>query len=251
MTLQLPRPEGAPAFVLGHRGARARAAENSILAFDLALQEGADGVEIDVRLSSDGELVVVHDELIRPDGTHARVRVGRLSSAQLQRLRMQGEPIPTLREVLEWGARKNAVLNVELKRNVSAPGWMARRAAQMVAQIGTDNVFFSSFDPLIVWQTARALREVPSALLMYEGQRRSQRVVESSPTVLKMMGARGFHPSRQMVTQEGIERRKSQGLFVVVWTVNDPEEAEQLVDWGVDAIITDNPREIVEHLRQH
>lgn len=249
MRLHLPRPEGTSPLILGHRGARARAPENSLAAYELALQEGADGVELDVRMSADGELFVIHDERIRPDGSTKRVRVGKLTSSQLKRLRLEGQPLLTLREALQWGADRKAILNVELKRNVAAAGWMARRATEMVEAICAPNVFISSFDPLIVWQAARALPEVPAALLMYERQAWGPRVIESYPSFLKMLKARGFHPDRPLVTQAGVARRREQGLFVVVWTVNDPDEAERFARWGVDGIITDNPREIVERLR--
>src|SRR5688572_18628019 len=116
----LRRPPGARPFVLGHRGARHAAPENTQRAFELALSEGADGVELDVRLDRSGRAIVLHDAgLARvTQGIDAR-QVAELSAAEVDAAHVGGgEPIPVLIDVLAWAEEREARVNVELKGDV-------------------------------------------------------------------------------------------------------------------------------------
>src|SRR5690606_37488045 len=109
MTLPFPR-----ALVLGHRGSPLRAPENSLRSFALALEAGADGVELDVQRSADGVPVVIHDPTLERTG-HGEGPVAARTWEELSRLTGGGEPIRSLRQAADWAAATGAWLNVEIK----------------------------------------------------------------------------------------------------------------------------------------
>lgn len=238
------RAAGAPPLVLGHRGARARAPENTFAAFDLAMDEGADGVELDVRMTSDGALVIAHDDELHL-ASGRTVQVSKLSSAQLASLpESEHPPIPTLAAVLDWAAARAALLNVELKGDVPQPAWLARKAVRLLEPLETSGILVSSFDPRQVAIVARR-RIVPVGLLIHSGQSIARRLLDLSPLTYRALGALAVHPERTLITESLMASLARDGALVNTWTVNDPDEAVRLADLGVDALITDRPREIL------
>lgn len=240
------RPATRP-FVLGHRGARKRAAENTAAAFDLAMSEGADGIELDVRLDRDGDVVVIHDaDLARVTGGRDSRRVEDVGRRELDSIDVGGgERVPRLEDVLDWARRYAARVNVELKRDVSRrPSfvWKVVRLIQRAPRAG-ERIVVSSFDPLLVAAAARLLPSVPAGWLV--AQRR--RVPGRSP-LEKLVGAKAVHPHFSLVTGDSIAPWQKDGLLVNVWTVNDVDEARRLASLGVDAIITDEPGKILAGL---
>lgn len=236
------RQPGERPFVLGHRGARADAPENTMRAFELALTQGADGLEIDVRMSADGELFIAHDPALHVNGHQAPVPLAELTSAQISRLRLpSGEPIPRLGEVLELQKSTGTRLNVELKGDVQNPLWMAERTARWIRRHGGSGILFSSFHPWIVASLARLLPEIPTGLLIEEEQ-----TIMSRWAPYRLLGAVAVHPQASLVTEERVAKWKRQGALINVWTVNKPSEAWRLADLGVDAIITDAPARILQ-----
>jgi glycerophosphoryl diester phosphodiesterase len=233
------RKEGRRPFVLGHRGARALCPENTMLAFQRALDDGADGVELDVRMSADCELFISHDDTLKTES--GGVSLKSLSAAQVHALRMQsGEPVPTLREVLHFQARTGAYLNVELKGDVPSPQWMARRAAAEIGQHGGQGIVLSSFNPRQVFLLAQLLPEVPAALLFEHKQRLLPRLLP-----LGILGASAAHPEACLIDSALMTRLRAKVPLINVWTVNEVAEARRLSELGVDGIITDNPRLIL------
>ena len=100
--------------VLGHRGSPARAPENTLLAFRLALEEGADGVELDVQPAGDGAPVVIHDASLERT-TDSTGRIAGLTWEAVAAARSRGEPVPRLEQAAAWAAESGAWLNVEIK----------------------------------------------------------------------------------------------------------------------------------------
>lgn len=241
------RAAGAPPLVLGHRGARARAPENTIAAFDLAMDEGADGVELDVRMTSDGALVIAHDDELHL-ASGRRVRVSKLSSAQLAGIPTSDHPaVPTLEATLDWAVSRGALLNVELKGDVPQAAWMARKAVRLLEHLETSGILVSSFNPHQVAIVARR-RIVPVGLLLHAGQSFARRLLDLSPLTYRALGAQAVHPERTLVSTSLMKSLKRDGAIVNAWTVNDPDEAIRLANLGVDALITDYPREILAAL---
>lgn len=231
--------------VYGHRGARARAPENTIEAFDLALREGADGIELDVRMTSDGQLVILHDGHL-PLGDGRGARVDRLSFAQATELgKRLGITIPTLDEALAWHRDTGKLTNVELKGDVPQRGWLAQKSAERIRHYGTDGILLSSFHPELVLRSVRYLPNVPVALLLEAG---TLDTISRATSGWRLLGATGVHPQRTLLTPSYMEPLKRKGAFVNTWTVNDEEEAVRLADLGVDGIVTDRPLEILAAL---
>ena len=145
------RKGGARPLVLGHRGARHAAPENSMKAFELALAEGADGVELDVRLDGDGRVIVLHDRTLERVSKGAETRdVEALGAAELARVDIgDGERAPLLADVLAWSRERRARVNVELKKDVGRPFTLIDGVARAVRNGGRaeELLVFSSFHP--------------------------------------------------------------------------------------------------------
>ena len=145
--------------MLGHRGARHAAPENTLAAFELARSEGADGVELDVRLDGDGRVIVLHDPTLTRVTSGAETRHAEdLSSAELGRLDLgKGERVPLLADVLGWAREHQQRVNVELKSDVRNRKLLLTQVARVIGSVALPEVLFSSFDPHFVWWLARHL----------------------------------------------------------------------------------------------
>jgi glycerophosphoryl diester phosphodiesterase len=229
---------------LGHRGARVRAPENTLAAFELARAEGADGVELDVRLDGSGEVVVLHDRSLgRVTGSLVERDVEMLSSRELGHCDVgHGERVPRLAEILDWASRYGQVVNVELKADVGDPRQLVARVTALVRRLSdpASLVLLSSFHAGMVLALARRLERVPVAWLV-----RRESWLRRSAAFCRSIGAVGIHPARDLVDPAMVRSWQARGLLVNVWTVNQPEEAHELGRAGVDALITDDPATIV------
>src|SRR5512145_550808 len=218
-----PRAEGRP-LVLGHRGASADAPENTLAAFRLAMEQGADGVELDAWRCATGEVVVVHDEdLARVGGAPLRVPDSPLADLRALDVgawkgeRFRGERIPLLEEAL--AALPGAVVNVELKSRGGRDLSLARAAAEAIARAGAaGRVVVSSFDWRLVAAFRLAAPDVATGLLFDET--RAWRV----PLLLGVRALRpaALHPALALASDARVRRWSRRGLDVNVWTVDDP-----------------------------
>jgi glycerophosphoryl diester phosphodiesterase len=236
----LPRPT-----VFAHRGASAHAPENTLAAFELALAQGADGIELDAKLSADGHVVVIHDATVDRT-TDRQGRVKDMSLTELRSLdaggffaeQYRGEKVPTLEEVFEV-LGKRMFLNVELT-NYNTPGdYLVESVCMLVKKCGLQKqVLFSSFFTSNLSKARGLLPEVPLGLLAFNG--------------LLGAWARSFgfafgryqalHPNLKDVTPQQVQRVHRLKRRVHVWTVNTAEDMRRLFNWDVDAIFTDDPQ---------
>jgi glycerophosphoryl diester phosphodiesterase len=236
------RPAGQRPLVLGHRGARHAAPENTLSAFALAHKEGADGIELDVRLDGSGNVIVLHDpRLLRvtngADPRHAED----IPSGDLARLDVGlGERVPSLAEVLEWARSTGQRVNVELKSDVRKPSLLLQRVAQVIGAQPLPPVLFSSFHPRFVYWLARHLPNLPRAWLVH----RRQRLLRYAPG-FRLLGPNALHPEDWLASKKRVARFQRAGMLVNVWTVNDPLRARELAQFGVDALISDTPGTLV------
>lgn len=244
MLESLPRP-----VIFAHRGASAHAPENTLAAFDMALAENADGIELDVKLSADGHVVVIHDMTIdRTTGAHGQVKD--MSLADLRALdagsffsdKFQSEKIPTLEEVFE-SVGKRTFINVELTNYNSPRDHLVESVCTLVKKFGLqERVMFSSFFALNLSKARGILPEVPRGLLAFSG--------------LLGAWARSFgfafgkyqalHPNQKDTTHQQIQRVHRLQRRVHVWTVNAAEDMRRLFNWGADGIFTDDPQLAVQ-----
>jgi glycerophosphoryl diester phosphodiesterase len=233
--------------VLGHRGARHAAPENTLTAFALALKEGADGVELDVRLDRSGRVVVAHDrDLSRVTGGAHHGLIHELTPEELARTELLGcEHVPALGDVLAWAREHDARVNVELKGDAPDLRALARAVAALVRDLRSppERIWFSSFHPWLVRSMARALPSHATCWLVHDGQRAFR-----DGNLFGVLGAVGVHPERVLVTPERVAIWRRRGALIHTWTVNDPSEAARLAGFGVDGIISDNPARILEAL---
>ncbi len=240
----LVRPEGARPFVYGHRGRR-NLPENTLPAFERALDQGADGVELDVRLCKSGEVVVMHDADLRRMAGRAE-KIAELDYATLHRIPLGvGAHTPLLAEVLSLVFRRGKCVNVEIKPDVpdlsALVAGVAHELAGRPAQ-ERESVVVSSFEP-------RALRELHALApqiavgYLYDNLRDRDNAPELTGA------AYGEHPKHTLLDAALIARMRKRAGFVNSWTVNDPAQALRLAELGVDAIITDFPDVILHALR--
>jgi len=225
--------------VLGHRGSRTVAPENTLAAIAIAADARADGVEVDVRPCASGELIVIHDPTLeRITGGRDQRAVSALTLDELDEVKLEGgESIPTLEEVLDYCAERSICVNVELKRDVPSRKKAIAATARLLRSYDEDlMVIVSSFDPAMLMGVRMLVQKLPIALLI---EKRSA----SSPMgiVSRHLGAVAVHAERREITRERVRRWHELGLRVLAWTVNDAAEARTLLDLGVDGLISDDP----------
>lgn len=226
--------------VVAHRGASGTAPENTVAAFELARAHGADWVELDVRRSAD-DVLVVHHDAHTADG---RV-VARTPAAEL------GADVATLAEAFE--AASGMGVNVEIKNDPADPGYDAEHqisvavAGLVSAYRGYDAVLVSSFNVESLNRIRAIDPDLATAVLFYDAVSAPQWVDRASA-----LGHNGIHPYYGLVDAALVDSAHLAGLTVGAWTVNDESTMAELVEMGVDAIITDYPdaaRRVVDALR--
>lgn len=246
---RLTRAPGQLPLVLGHRGARHAAPENTHAAFELSRREGGAGVELDVRLVKTGEIVVLHDPtLARVTGGADRRNVEQLPLAEALRADVgQGEKLPLLSDVLDWAAQHDQLVNVEVKSDVVRRRDLLRGVIELLAKhpASTTNVVLSSFDPRFIWRLARALPQVPSAFLFHTKSPIARAAALVGAATFSRLGARAVHPEHVLVTGPRMAAWRSKRALVGVWTVNDEARAQELSKLGVDYIVSDRPGAIL------
>jgi len=227
--------------IIAHRGASAHAPENTIAAFQLALEQGADGIELDVMLSKDGHLVVIHDNTVDRT-TDGKGAVRDMTLEELKSLDAGGgQRIPTLEEVLElFGGC--FIINIELSNYVSIFNKLPIEAAKMVKnhQLGK-SVIMSSFNPFNLPRFHAILPEVDLGLLTDPNK--------AKKWVWRLFNYDALHPHFSDVDQVLVAALHRRNRKVNVWTVDDPQEIRRLAALEVDSIITNDPvaaREVLE-----
>lgn len=228
--------------IWAHRGASAYAPENTLEAFELAFKQGADGVELDVQLTKDGHLVVIHDETIdrTSDGS------GYLQDYTLEELKTfhfnklnpgyMGRGIPTLKEVYQLLKPTELTVNVELKTNVIHYPGIEEKVLLLTKEMGMEErVIYSSFHHPSLVKIKKLNPDVKTGLLYSDGW-------IDVPSYGKKIGVDALHPALyHMQAEEFIQSAKERGLSLHVWTVNDECSIRYLLEHGVDAIITNKP----------
>lgn len=230
--------------LLAHRGASAYAPENTLAAFRLALEQGADGIELDAKLTADGKVVVIHDAAVNRT-TNGSGAVKDLPLAKLRELdagahfskAFMGEKIPTLEEVFE-AVGKHCWIDIEITNYASIRDGLADRLVDQVKCYQMQSqVMFSSFLPFNIMRVRRLLPEVPAGLLAWTGfpgwLARGRIGQGASPDLII--------PQSTTIQRQYVDRMRAGGRGVIAWTVDDPGEARRLLAWGVNGIITNDP----------
>jgi glycerophosphoryl diester phosphodiesterase len=231
--------------ILGHRGASAHAPENTLAAFQLALEHGAHGVELDAKLTQDEQIVVIHDAKVDRT-TNGKGTVNRLTLAEIKNLdagaffssEYKGEKIPTLEEVFNLIGSK-CIINVELTNYTSFADSLPKKVADLVISYNLQNrIIFSSFSLL---NLLRVRRIIPQALVAALSLPKLPGVIQRS-WVGRWVAPHAIHPHYRDTSLDFIKKQHAGKRRVHVWTVNDADEMKKLRHFQVDGIITDNPR---------
>jgi glycerophosphoryl diester phosphodiesterase len=229
--------------VIAHRGASAYAPENTLSAFNLALEMGADGIELDVSLTSDDIPVVIHDDTVDRT-TNGHGAIDQMTLAQVQQLdacnklqKYRGEKIPTLEQVLRAVGTRGTV-NIELKNLTLRTDGIEAATLAAIKNVGAmQRAMVSSFNPIALRRIYQLDPHVPRGLL-YSPKlpiylRRTWLRPLAHPTAL--------HPHHSMITRECVAGAHRKGYKINTWTVDDPDEMKRLIELGVDAMMTNKP----------
>lgn len=222
---------------IGHRGAKGHLPENTLASFGKALDLGVDGIELDVHLSADGEIIVIHDETVDRT-TNSKGFVNSLSLSELKSFRIENQfQIPTLLEVFNLIGRK-CFINIELKGNGTA-----KPVVELIELYVLENnwnysdFIVSAFD----WN---ALQEV---------HRLNPKILIGVLTATDLNLAIGFaefinaftiHPYFHLLTAENTTTIQDKGFKIFPWTVNEPEDLKKMKSFNITGIITDFPDRI-------
>jgi glycerophosphoryl diester phosphodiesterase len=224
----MKRPEEHLFVKIAHRGASAYEPENTIRSFRRAIELNADMIELDVRKSLDGRLVVIHDSNVDRT-TDGRGLVGRKALVELKELDAgMGEKVPTLEEVLECAAGK-AEFVIELKEN-----GLEEDVIKVIKGYGLiEDVFIVSFSSVRLKVIKETEPRLKTGLILFASTD-PLRIAESC-------GADAVAPFRWFITRSLAERARLSGLYLFTWTVDDRGKAERLREIGVSGIVTNKP----------
>jgi glycerophosphoryl diester phosphodiesterase len=238
---------------LAHRGASAYAPQNTLAAFQLAEEMGADGIELDVHLTADGTLVVIHDFTV-DDTTDGSGRVEDMNLAELKRLdagawfdaRFAGQQVPTLDEVVD-AVGDEMLLNIELKTAAWHDQKLERAVVDFVHARGIgERVILSSFNPLAMWRIRRLDPALATGIIYSPGLPLPLRRAWLRP----MVHPAALHPHHSQVDARYVAWAHARGYRVHTWTVDDAAEMRRLIELEVDAIITNRPDVLRDVMRE-
>lgn len=232
---------GRDPLVISHRTQMGTLPENTLAGIEAAIEGGADGIEIDVRATADGQLVLMHDATLERTVGDPRP-LAEVALEELRTLQVLDpfddagpQPIPTFDETLACVAGRG-LLVIELKDAAIEE----RVAAAVRAHSAADWSWIWSFQPAVVEASRAALPEVPAWLTT--SSRAAAYLGDVDPfEFAPRIGAAGLSVSHRDITPELVDRARRRGLLVATWTVNEPPDLTRVRDAGVDAICGDFP----------
>lgn len=238
--------------IYAHRGYSAKYPENTLAAFQAAADLPIDGVEFDVHLTKDRQVVVIHDESINRTSNG----VGYVKDMTLLELReydygswfseeFVGAKIPTLAEVLNVFRGTDLRVNIELKSDIFAYAGLEELVLQEVEALEMmDQVVISSFDHEAVARIAQLAPSVENAALFFN-------TILDVAAYQEKLPAKALHVSLPSAVRRPVREAIEKGSVVRVWTVNEVEHAALIVGTGVEALFTDEPEKMLEFVRQN
>ncbi len=228
--------------IWAHRGARTLAPENTIEAFKKAIELGADGIELDVQMTADGKLVVIHDETLHrvSDGEgfvkdHTLARLKELNFNQTMP-EYPSQQIPTLREVLQLLKPTNLMLNIELKNGLVCYDGMEEKVVALVEYYGMqDRVWYSSFNHASVLKLKHLCPKAKCGLIYTDG-------LYEPWEYAKRLGIDALHPATHNLSYPQLaEKCRENNIALHPWKINNANDFEMCVSVGAEAFITDYP----------
>ncbi len=243
--------------IISHRGANFYAPQNTLPAFEKAVDMGVDGFETDVHLTKDGVPVLCHNYTVNATSDQK----GTISKITLDELRKfdfgsyyspayKGTKIPTVEEFLDLVSKSDIeILNIELKS--PKDGTEKDIVSKTIDQVRNfnliDKLLISSFNPELLVEAKKYEPNCKTGILYSPEKKVSWSIIPDPFTFAKKIGADAVHPFEMFVAGRYVEIAHAANLAVNVWTVDKPKGIEKMLDYGVDAIITNHP-DLVRHL---
>ncbi|WP_445493166.1 glycerophosphodiester phosphodiesterase [Niallia sp. 03133] len=228
--------------IFAHRGYSAQFPENTMLAFQQAVKAEAHGIELDIQMTKDGELVIIHDEKVNrttdgsgyvKDFTYNELRM--LNSAYKYKGKLPKVQIPALEEFLEWMQQADFICNIELKNNQFPYTGMEEKAIELVRRYClSERVIFSSFNHYSIVHSHRLAPEIETAPLFSDG-------IYQPWIYAKAIKAAAIHPNHRLLNKKIVRASEDFGIKVRAYTINNEKRMRYLSEAGISAIITDNP----------
>lgn len=238
--------------IIAHRGANKVAPQNTIPAFEKAIEMGTDGFETDVHLSLDGVPVICHnytiDETSNGTGEIEKMTLNELKSYDFGSYyseEFKGTPLPTLDEFLDLTVGKGLkILNIELKpeKDDARRETLVRKTLKAVEERGlSDILLISSFSKEILEYIKQIAPECKTAYLYPAGYARAHMAFVPPYSAMKKMKCHAAHPHKLCIRGDFVKKAHKADLQVNVWTIDEPEDIRAMIKAGVDGIITDCP----------
>ena len=222
---------------IGHRGAKGYEPENTLLSFQKAIDIGVDGIELDVHLSSDGAIMVIHDETLDRT-TNGKGFVNELSLQELKTFQIEKEnTIPTLIEVFDL-VNKRCFINIELKgKGTSKP--IINLIEHYIEEKNWEYSHFiiSSFDWTALQEVRKWNPKIPVGVLTHTD-------LDLAIAFAKFIKAETIHPYFHLLNTENTQKMQNEGFKVFAWTVNEIEDIQKIKSFHVNGIISDFPDRI-------
>ena len=222
---------------IAHRGAKGYEPENTLQAFQKALDLDADGIELDVHLSTDGHIIVIHDETI-DKMTNGKGFVNTLSLPELKSfLIAEKHEIPTLREVFDL-VDKKCLINIELKSK-DALQCVSTLIEKYVSEKNWkyEHFIVSSFDWNALQHVHDLNQNIPIGVL-------TETDLNLALAFAETIKAKAIHPYYHLLNEENTQKIQEKGFLVLPWTVNIEEDIQKIKNYKVNGIITDFPDKI-------
>ncbi|MEC1649858.1 glycerophosphodiester phosphodiesterase [Bacillus vallismortis] len=238
--------------IFAHRGASGQFPENTMLAFEKGMEAGADGIELDVQLTKDGRIVVIHDErLDRTTSLKGFVKdttydVLKTANAAAGRDRAYSDvKVPLLEHVLEYAEKKEFLINIELKNSVIRYEGMEDKVLEVVKRFKLEErVILSTFNHESLALCGRLAPHIERAVLTSD-------VLYQADHYIKSIPASGYHPKLNSpgAADEVVKKMRNSSIKVRSYTVNRPEDMKRLFDAEADGIFTDFPAKALALLK--
>lgn len=222
--------------VFAHRGANSYAPENSLSAFEKAIQLGCDGIELDVRMCATGEIVVFHDRYANRM-TSIRGNVQKMTLSQLRQLNLiqknyPFDKIPTLSEVLDL-ARKKVLINIDVKKASLSGDVFEQNIVKILEKFGlSDNIIISSFNPFVLKKISLMKPKLHVGFIFRN---------RSSIMMLNGHPVKSLHARHHILSQKYISHLSHRCTSIYSWTVDDEIAMQKQIQMGIDGIITNRP----------
>lgn len=228
--------------IFGHRGFSGRYPENTMLAFRKAEETGCYGIELDVQLTKDGQIVIIHDETVDRT-TDGKGFVKDYTLEELKKLnasvlfpKVERQTIPTLEEYLGFMKENKLVTNIELKTGVFTYPELEKKTVEMVHAFGLeDRIIYSSFNHMSLLKIKALDPAAKTGALM------CNEIIQDAGNYCREWGFDFYHPDTRLLNDFIVDDCRKNGIGLNVWTVNDMEMLERMKEWKIDGVITNYP----------